>query len=202
MISLLSEKFDQRLHVVGWLLHAAGATLVLSVMGGLLSLVFWPLDKQVFDLVSREEHLRRYLRGAQAARHEHQQLLAQNTAAETRARSLYQRIPQEPQEAEFLGQISGLAERVGLELVDYRPALPIDREQYSEIEVLISSRGSYASLCQFLGGLQALPRFTNMGRLSIVREPDAEAYSITMTLVLYFGLQQAPPAAQEVAQRG
>lgn len=107
-------------------------------------------------------------------------------------------IPETPQESRFLAQLSQLAESACLQISDFRPGPAEDGETLKRIEVRLSGTGSYVCLCEFLHGLDSLPRLTHVSEL-IVSPVNADGvYPISMSLAIFFAESKA---ATKVAKR-
>jgi Tfp pilus assembly protein PilO len=80
---------------------------------------------------------------------------------------LRSRIPPSPKEAEFLAQVSALADRCGVRMKNFRPGQPTNGEWVSTCDVQLSVLGPYASICKLLDGLREAPRFLSVSRLTL-----------------------------------
>jgi Tfp pilus assembly protein PilO len=187
-----------KLTLLNWTLHGAGALVMLSGLAAVHSTVFTSLDQQTAACATRTDHLKRLLQNAGRIRSEHHRLTNLKSEADARGQAILQRIPDEAQEAEFLSQLSELAQRANLNILDYRPGTPVEGENYWEMEVQLACRASYASLCAFLDGLHQLPRFTNLSRLDVVSDQES-SYAVTMSVMLYFGLKKPRVRGEAVA---
>ncbi len=180
---------DQALGTLGAWLHAAGAVCALAVCLAVWLCLFRPVDAAARAARAGTAGLNRVLADADRIRNEHGQLKQQLAAARQAAARLSQSGPDQPQEAEFLAQITELADDVGLEIQDYRPMEKRRRERYSLLTVDLISAGPYASIGRFLDGLPRLPRHCTVEQLQISSKPDLGSCEARMTLRLYFGAQ-------------
>lgn len=98
------------------------------------------------------------------------------------------RIPETAQESEFLAQVSRLAKDTGLTIQEFRPGGITERKTHRELDVALSALGGYRSLCEFLAGLEKLPRLCRVTSLTVNRDttPTAEHYPVRMNVVVYF----------------
>lgn len=102
------------------------------------------------------------------------QLLDQAVA---RNKAASMRVPQEPNEIEFLEQISDIAKRVGLQIRDYRPGPNSERATYREAEIVLRAESDYDSLCGFIAALQTMPRMCRINMLNITSSTGTSSNS-------------------------
>jgi len=107
---------------------------------------------------------------------------------------LKSRLPSSPKEAEFLSQLSTLAERSGVRLKNFRPGQIAQGGLVHTCEVQVSLIGPFASVCRLLDGLAEVPRFLSIARMTFTGPPSAgEACNADLTIRLCFA---APPEKQ------
>ncbi len=160
-----------------------------------LSLAFVVIDLGVLQARERQqsidaqiESMRQLLSQAddvQARRVELQELLEET---EKRFAAAATRIPEAAQENEFLAQISRLAKNSDLTIQEFRPGEITECRTHRELEISLSAVGPYRSLCEFLAGLEQLPRLCRVTSLTIDRDTAATAdrYPVRMSVVVYF----------------
>lgn len=112
---------------------------------------------------------------------------------EAHARQLRERIPRVPDEAEFLGQLSRVAELTGLQIRDFRRGPVTVKESYSELRVDLTCSAKYAELCRFLEELDKLPRILTIDKLTVNVEENEKEYPIDLSLSVYFRGQREGP---------
>lgn len=171
-----------------YLMHAvaAGVTLHLGLLVINLGVLQAREQQQAVD--SQVESLRQFLAGAddiETRRVELQELLEQT---EKQFAAAVTRIPETAQESEFLAQVSRLAQDTDLTIQEFRPGGITERKTHRELEISLSALGGYRSLCEFLAGLEKLPRLCRVTSLTVDRDttPGAEHYSVRMSVVVYF----------------
>jgi Tfp pilus assembly protein PilO len=174
-----------KVRVVRWSLHGLGALIFLTI--GLLAhlAVNRPLDAQTAAYAQRTDRLQAVLRDGERLRKEHARLSEELALARQQAALLEKRIPDEPREADFLAQVSRLADEVGLRIRDYRPGVVKPRESYSTMRVDLICEGNYDSICRFVDGLSRLPRHSTIVRLEVDSAGKQKFYSTNISLELY-----------------
>jgi Tfp pilus assembly protein PilO len=169
------------------IIHAVGLAALLATAGVAWVLVLQPIEQRRMDCDKRIGELEPLLVSSSDVEQHHRELTEQRDEIEQRAAAFRERIPDQPHEAEFLGQIAQLADRVGLLIRDYRPGTSSTCDSYSQLEVLLAGEGTYASICGFLDELGKLSRLTSVARLEITTQHTSDIYPVTMTLVIYYG---------------
>jgi Tfp pilus assembly protein PilO len=193
---------DRNLKFLRWVINGAGCLVLFAGLAVAQFAFFAALDAQTDACADRARHLKQLLTRSAEVRAEHHRLTLLNHEADARARAILQRIPDEPQEAEFLSQVTQLAQQVSLQIIDYRPAAALESDTCWHLEVQLACRGTYASLCRFLDGLNHLERFTNLARLDVASDGQSTEYAVSMSLVLYFGLKRSMAPPQEATVHG
>lgn len=183
---------NRRLRLLGLSLHGLGGLAAVTIALLAEFLAYRPLDAQVAAHVRRTEELQVLLREEQQCRREHARLGKDLSVAGEQAEILKKRIPDEPREADFLAQVSELADESGLRIQDYRPGVVTPRHLYSTMRVDLICEGDYESICKFLDGLSALPRHSTMVRLEIDSTIDKKHYSARISLELYVAAPAGP----------
>jgi Tfp pilus assembly protein PilO len=186
-MSLLDPDPDARLSRLGHGLHVAG----LGIAAALFAAVYIPaigaLDSEQARIATEIDVASRLATSAEALREEHRTLQEQQAASLTRMSQLLGRIPDAPQESEFLAHIARLAREAPLSIGSFRPIATRTYDRYSEVEVELSVAGRWDGLCQFLAGLETLPRLCRVSRLSIASESSVDGmYPADFTFVIYF----------------
>jgi Tfp pilus assembly protein PilO len=175
------------LKVLDRLFHAIGAIVLVALCLGVYYVVHTMLAG---ESAARWDHLAGLeadTKDLAAVRAELPRVREQLQQKKRRAEELRQRIPNDPCEAEFLRQLTELADKEGLEIRDYRPGALTVRDCYRQLQVDLSCAGSYASICRFLMQLKGLPRIFTIEKLSIASRPAGEAYPCSLSIAVYFG---------------
>lgn len=190
---------ERRLKILGRWFHAVGLGVTFATVVGVYALVFHPLGQQTAEIESQAEAVEGLLAGAEQVQEEHRRLSQSVSAMESVAATIAQRIPAEPNEAEFLAQLTEAAAQAGLQIKDYRPGQLRTRPTHSQIEIQLSCAGPYAALCRFLERVSRLPRLARVVRMEI-SAAEAASTAATIHLVIYCRLTRAkatgePPSA-------
>ncbi|MFW6170704.1 MAG: type 4a pilus biogenesis protein PilO [Planctomycetota bacterium] len=118
------------------------------------------------------------------------------------ARELRERIPDGPNEADFLKQLSGAAEASGLKIQDYRRGGSAVKESYSSLQINLICSARYVQLCRFLEQLDELPRILTIEKLTISTPDDGDEYPVDLSLSVYFRGQQQPSEKDKAQSNG
>ncbi len=177
---------NRKLQRMRWWLHAVGFLVALLILLAGEFFVYRPIDRQADVCAQRVGKLRDLLEDEDRMRQEHARAVDELQAARDLAAMLNKRIPDEPSEADFLAQVSQLANDESLEIQDYRPGTITTKDSYSALCVELICEGDYASLCNFLAGLSKLPRHATVAILEIDSDGKKATYSVTLSLELYF----------------
>ena len=117
-----------------------------------------------------------------------EQLNRELAVHEQRRREVLERIPEAADEGLFLAQLSELAAKSDLKLQNYRPGPPEKKSTYSQVDIALDADGTYEQLCQFLAGLESLPRYCRLAGLTVSRpEGEASTLKVSLTLRIFFG---------------
>lgn len=184
---------DRARHLVtlGWLLHVAG---MVPLFVGLLAyyLAFRaPLvvaeqhlsDRMatVSDLLSHTSEYRAELKLAEAVLESQQQ----------RAVEVRDRIPDQPNDAEFLRSASEAASVSGLLIQGYSRGAVTHGPTFSQIDIHLECEGEYENICRFLDRLEHIPRVARVMSMEITVESQDELYPLVLVIRLYFGMHEA-----------
>ncbi len=184
----------RKLRVLNWSLHGVGALVACAIALVAETAGFRPLDAEVAACARRTAELRAAIGDGEGLRAEHAQFRRELAAARVQSAKLIERIPDQPQEADFLAQLSELAENAGLKIRDYRPGVIRPYASYATMEVNLVCAGEYESLCTFLDGLSALPRHCTVIGLEIDSACEAACHSMELSLELYVAAAEEPEA--------
>ena len=163
---MINRTQQKKLTLLVWSTHAIGAI-------GVLALLFAAYYAHGWLGREREsQEARRCADLSLLARKE--QVRADREAAAARLQlvgdtlnDLKSRIPSSPKEAEFLAQISTLAEKSGVKLKNFRPGQVAAAGAVSTCEVQLSLVGPFASICKLLDGTRDVPRFLSVSRMNL-----------------------------------
>lgn len=178
-----------------WLCHAAGAGVTVLIASAAFALVFLPLERHRVGLDRTARACRAFLARGDAIRAEHEDLQRQQAATAAKMADLLKRIPEGPQEAEFLSELSSLAGETQFVIHDYRPGKVRTLDRHCELEVQLQAEGTYESLCCFLQGLERMERFCRLSDFGIVVRPESPIQNtVHMTVQIFFAARKAPSA--------
>jgi Tfp pilus assembly protein PilO len=167
-------------------LHVSALAVVATEVAVALWSVYWPVEEQCQELRTQTAALQQILSRGDKIKDENLQLAGQLAELESRSANMWERIPLEPSEAEFLSEISELATHVGLELSNYCPGNAEQRAHYDEMEVRLALKGGYGGICRFIERIHSLHRLNRVNQLSIGSEPSGKHYPVDLTLSVFF----------------
>lgn len=178
-------------------MHAAG-------LAGVCLIVFvaWSVQTAFHGQVSanqtHEELTRMFLESAPAIVERHRLARERHTFLKDENDALLAKIPDLPQEAEFLGQLTQLSDQCGLALSDFRPGPHATRENYTEFDVQLTGRGRYESICRFLDSIDHLPRLCKLNDLRLAgADESGEECQVELRLIVPFALRLSKSASLE-----
>jgi len=184
---MTADSNDQKLMVLGWLFHLGGlVTLALGacayqfVISGLIT------QRQGADAaeVTRLESL---LETERDTGRDFLRLQGELQRLEASAEAARQRIPEMPQEAEFLAQISEAATENGLQIQNFTRGAVTVLDTHSQLQVRLTGAGDYASICGFFEKMANFSRVATVNKMNLSVPENTEIYPLEMTLTLYFG---------------
>ena len=135
------------------------------------------------------------LEDARGIRGELAALGSQLESQQRRAAEVRRRIPDDPDEAEFLRQLSEAASRGGVVIEDFNRGGMTARAGFCQLDVSLRCGGSYDDICRFLDQLEGFPRITKIVSLDLISAGRSERYPMQLTIRLYFGVRQASEIA-------
>ncbi len=182
-----ADSNDRKLMVLGWLFHLGGlVTLMLGacayqfVISGLITRQRSGNAAEITRLETLLEtdrnagrelfHLQEALRGLEAS-----------------AEAARQRIPETPEESEFLAQISAAATEKGLSISNFTRGSVTVLDTHSQLQIRLTGEGDYASICGFFETMATFSRVATVSQMNLSISPNSEIYPLDMTLTLYFG---------------
>lgn len=179
-------------------LNAALLMLTIAVIAVGYFTIFRPIESQLVSLRQQTAERQELVQKASAISQTNRTLTEQLAKTTLAAGQMEQRIPTAPRESDFLAQICQLADRVGMEVVDYQNGAIQTLENHREMEVKLNTRGEYEPLCKFLEQVDQVPRLCRLTNLDIASEPTGGSLSIVLTFRIYF----SPPTESTLASQG
>jgi len=189
------------LKLLGWALHGTGLVVAVGIVNVVLLTAVAPLESKRASSLDEADSLDELLSTADEVRANHRRFTDQLAELRRQKQSLQRRIPDEPQEAEFLAQVSQLANQSGLHVSDFRPGPATARQGYGAMNVELVCEGDYASICYFLDRLATLPRLARIQYLEVSTPSRGGAYPVHMTLAIYYGNTGTAAAVREGSRR-
>lgn len=182
-----------------WGLHAAGLVLCGLILGGAYAGVLGKLRVMDEGVKADVDNLQAFLDQKDNFHADHRQARSRLAQQEGRLEELLQRIPDAPQESEFLAQLSKLGLAAGMDIRQFSPGDATSLGEHSMLEVELVAESSYPGLCRFLEGLQSLPRLCQVAALDIqVADPSTLRYPVKITLRIFFApMREGPPRRSE-----
>lgn len=178
---------DRKLLILGWMFHLGGlVTLVLGACAYQFVITGLITHQQTAnaDEIARIESLLESDRNVSRDFSELQQALSRLEASAEAAR---QRIPETPEESEFLAQISAAAQEKGLAIENFTRGAVSDLGTHSTLQIRLTGEGDYASICGFFEKMAGFSRVATVTNMRLAIPPQSEIYPLDMTLTLYFG---------------
>lgn len=166
--------------------HLLGAGLFVGLFTSVGYLVVLPLRESNLAAAHEVQQLTSTVRKNRSTFAELEQLRQEFAKTEERADAIRERIPGSRQEAEVLENLSRLAQRHHLEIVDYRRGGVSDGEQFSRVQIDLQCQGSFHAICYFINAVAKLERLTSIDKLQIQTTADEQHYPVAMSIALYY----------------
>ncbi|HUG71560.1 MAG TPA: type 4a pilus biogenesis protein PilO [Pirellulaceae bacterium] len=178
---------ERQLMILGWLLNLGGlGALVLGacayqfVISGLIT-------RQQLENAAEIEILEVLLETERDIDHEFARLHEELARLEASAEAARQRIPETPQESEFLAQLSEAARDEGFAINNFTRGSATVLDTHSQLQIRLTGEGDYASICGFFEKMVSFSRVATVSQMSLRIPADSEVYPLDMTMTLYFG---------------
>ena len=181
---VLNEKTRYRL--TGKALHLGGGAISSLMLATAWVFIIHPILGRVEAVAETSEALTRLEEQGQSLTATNGRLVTELGEAQQVTDAVLARIPEGPREADFLAQLSRLAQTSGLEIVDYRPRVLRTDQRFAWMEIQLLAEGSYPGICKMLAGLHETPRLNNVSDLQIVANKSDGRHAVTMTVRIYF----------------
>lgn len=193
---MFDDTSDSEPRRLGHVLHLVGTGVLVTMVGIYYGTFCHHLHATAHVYETESAGLETHVGSRTSVQQEHERLNAERHELQQRAAAIRQRIPDTPEEAAFLKQITEAADREGLIIRDYKVGMANETRTHSCLDVRLQCQGDYASICGLLDHLANLPRIASIQRLRILAPTDGDPYPIELGLWLYFN---ARPAAEERA---
>jgi len=166
---------------------AAGVFGVLAIFALGIGIGYLPIHRQRNSIEESISTDMDFLAAGSEIESRHARLKECLTESENLLADLQARVPDEPHESEFLGQLAKLAGESGLNLEKFRPGATHEEGKFGKLEIHFSATGTYDQICRFVHGLDEMPRFCRVSSLKVAPEdPQSEVYPLDVELLVYF----------------
>jgi Tfp pilus assembly protein PilO len=193
---------DEQTRRFGRLLHYAGVLAMVVCTTAGYSFLHAPAVHEIADTSARIDELLQSVRNGPVMRQQHRIVSDKLRDVTTRIANLQRRVPQGPDDGEFLNEVSQLAKDGHLAIKDFHPEKPETKPGYAEMQVTLRGQGSYGSICSFIDQLRKLKRLSKIKDLTLSAGDDSAEYPMTATLVIYFGLGGGESAKPQGGRNG
>jgi Tfp pilus assembly protein PilO len=187
VLNVYSKIRNRQLRTLGIVLHAVGLFTVAGCVLAFHLLGSSVVAEQTGRNSLQTAGLERLLKTAGRTRERHERLAAELEALERDAENMRLRIPDRPEETEFLRQLTQVADEEHLRILNWERGRLDERPTHTEYEIRLVCEGKYPAICGFLDRLDHLPRVTSVQRMSVQATDESKEYPFDMTLKLYFG---------------
>ncbi|MEM6331290.1 MAG: hypothetical protein AAF790_13725 [Planctomycetota bacterium] len=177
------------------LTHGVGMVVIALIVVAFQGLVHGPMQARQVEADKRVAQLRELLKNSIEVRRRHVELKGDLDRLAERIEGSRELTPATSKESEFLSVASQVAQRHGLEIVDYRRGKVRRLPAHSEIDITLSGVGGHRSICGFLAEMEQTPRAKKVRRLQIDSSGSPDAYPVEVAYTLYFGLGSPAQAA-------
>lgn len=177
---------ESKLRWLGWLLHGIGllsvALTAITVREATIHSCVYPRQRLEAEAV----RLTPVLATAGTVFQEHRRVQQELGELENNTRAMRDRIPDQPQEAEYLSALSKVAQEVEFSIDNYERQASTAAPSHTEFDVRVEGNGSYVSFCRFLDRIHQLPRIAVVKRLTVNARDKSTDYPFDMVLTLFY----------------
>ena len=180
---MLSGNANDNLKMQGWLMHSAGLGCLCVLMVLIFSFIYRPLNVQLDRNRGLQNSVMKFINSSRHINREHERLTTELTRQQESWSTVLTKIPEYPQEANYLAQVTQLAEKSQLQISNFSPGASHDTETLKERDVRILLSGRYESICHFLDGMKKLSRISNIQQLSIGASSDPKQINVCSVIL-------------------
>lgn len=168
-------------------LHAACLAVTILLVGMLIAFAVRPLRGASRELSQEIRSAEEFLQQRPRIESRHQELVQALAEQHRLHADLMAHIPAAARESEFLAQLTELSRSAGMTISRYSPGVIAHHSRYDSLDIDLTARASYESLCRFLCGLESLPRLCHIIHLDIA-SPDVHepTFPVEMTVRIFF----------------
>ena len=178
---------ERQLMMLGRLFHLGGLGALVLGACAYQFVISELITRQQSDNAAAIETLEVLLETERDTGREFADLQAELARLEASAEAARQRIPETPQESEFLAQLSQAARDKGFAIDNFTRGSVTVLDTHSQLQVRLTGEGDYASICGFFEKLVSFSRVATVKQMNLRVPADSEVYPLDMTLTLYFG---------------
>ena len=193
---------DEQIRRFGRLLHYTGLLATVVGLAVSYSMLHMPIYREQEQTLAKIEELKLSVQNASAIREQHQKVSDRLATAKERITAVQRRVPREADSGQFFDDVSQIAVEERLSIKDYSPAKPVFKDGFAQLEVTLTGRGSYASICSFFDRVSNLTRLSKLENLTLSASGSAAEYPMTATLIIYFGLRGKDAKTAKEEKRG
>jgi Tfp pilus assembly protein PilO len=183
----MRNTIERSIKTLDWLSHGVGILCMLALVGSYSWLVLKPLSQRQELCQQRISQLQGMLLKAPEVRKDNVAYRAELASLKQSIEDTQRRLPPELREQEFIDQMRQIAAKSGVEFGAYQMGSITQLASYSQAELTLQCKGSYASICRFLDEIDQIARITEISNLQIEAGDNFHTYPLQVTFVLYFG---------------
>ncbi len=176
-------------HLLRLLSTSVGAVLWGSLLLGYYALFHVPLHRHEDEQLARIADLRVLLHNNTNVHTSHRTLREAMHKLQNQITEVRQRIPGSPLEGEFLSEATRLALEEQIIIETFHRQNMTTFSDYSEVDVVLQGRGSYASICRFLFRVSELDRMSTVRSMTIERDGAEDSYPFKVVYSLQYGIK-------------
>lgn len=168
-----------------------GLVILLLASASAYAALLLPLQSKIRAKETALHQLQKFAECAPAIQMRQQKLTEQHQQVEASYVAQHKRLPTLANEAAFLGWSSELAQSLGLELRDFRPAGSHKYGEYDGMAIRVNGEGSYAHICEYLQAISEGPRVARVVSVEITPLDAArERFQFSLQVIVFY--QNAP----------
>jgi Tfp pilus assembly protein PilO len=169
---MINRTAKKQLTLVVWGTNLLGVLAALAVIVSAYHAHVWlGCEREVFEGRQRDDMA--LLARAKQVQADRESAAKQLATFKEQLADLKSRLPSSPKEAEFLAQLSQLAEHSGVRLRNFRPGQVANAGSVNTCDVQLSLVGPFASICKMFDSLADVPRFLSVARVTLAGPQSA-----------------------------
>ena len=188
-------------HLLRLLSTSVGAVLWGSMLLGYYALFHVPLHRHEDEQLAKIADLQVLLHNSSNVHTTHRTLREAMNSLQNQITEVRRRIPNSPLEGEFLSDATRLALEEHISIETFHRQNMTSFSDYSEVDVVLQGRGSYASICRFLFRVTELDRMSTVRSMTIERDAVEDMYPFKVVYSLQFGIKTDLGPLEQEKQR-